>query len=442
MSEHPRRKLRALTTLLALILLTLTSAPVPASAQSDRQKEQMALYQKFLDNYRGDPGQQKFAYDAAREYLRKYSDKDEVGKYVKKWAGKYEEAVVAWEKEQGKSDLYERIYDSQGTDPKLTHKLVKEFLKKYPDDAKYVPALRRWQQSYEGGVAPDALLKIERFPGRSMGMGVGTGTGGGMGTGGGKGYGGGMGMPATEATPSTGKYYALVIGNSNYRHASSLKTAGEDARAVEAVLRQRYGFETRLLLDADRQQVISALNSFRQDVDENASLLIYYAGHGHYDREADKGYWLPVDARPDDNANWISADDINTNAKVIPAKHVLIISDSSYSRPIHRGTEPAISEMLAREKLIQKMYTGRSRTLMASGGNEPVTDGGEAKNSVFASALLRGLSEMEPKMFTGKELFLNYVQGSAAGRANQTPEYNPLGNSGHDGGDFVFVRKQ
>jgi hypothetical protein len=447
MPEHSRHKLRALATLLALTFLMSASVPAPALAQKGR-KEQEAIYQKFLDNYRGSVEQQKVAYDAAREYLRKYSDRDEVGRYVKKWAGKYEEAVIAWNKMKGKADLYQRIYDNQGADPKPTYELVKEFLKKYPDDAQYAPGLRRWLQSYEGGAGPDGMPKIEMIPyggmGVGTGMGPGKGYGGGIGVDTGRGY-GGMAVPAAEPVLSEGRYYALVIGNSSYLHVSPLKTAGEDARAVAEVLRQRYGFETTLLLDADRQQVISALNFFRRGMDENANLLIYYAGHGYYDREADKGYWLPVDARPDDNANWISADDITTNTRVIPAQHILIVADSCYLGTSYRAAEATISTLSApptREKYIEKMYTRKSRALMASGGNEPVEDGGGGKHSVFASAFLRGLSEMEPGTFTGTELFRGYVQESVAGRAKQTPEYNPLRNSGHDSGDFVFVRRQ
>ena len=42
-----------------------------------------------------------------------------------------------------------------------------------------------------------------------------------------------------------------------------LKTAAGDARAVQAVLQQRYGFETTLLLNATRAQIVSALNVYR-----------------------------------------------------------------------------------------------------------------------------------------------------------------------------------
>jgi len=248
---------------------------------------------------------------------------------------------------------------------------------------------------------------------------------------------------ATALAVDTGRYYALVIGINDYRHLRQLKTAEADAKAVEATLRERFGFETKLLLNANRQQIFGALVDYRRRLDATANLLIYYAGHGVNDREVSKAYWLPVDATEGDPSNWISADDVTTSVRGIPAKHVLIVSDSCYSGTLTRGLEVGLSSAAAgREKFLQKMLQGKSRTLLASGGDEPVADGGGDGHSVFARAMLRGLTENERDAFTARELFNDFIQETVAGGASQTPEYNPLSNSGHEGGDFVFVRKQ
>ncbi|MBC7929037.1 MAG: TonB family protein [Rubrivivax sp.] len=237
------------------------------------------------------------------------------------------------------------------------------------------------------------------------------------------------------------RYHALVIGNNMYKNIPRLKTAENDARAVEAILRENYGFQTKLLLNATRQQIFTALSQYRRELEADSNLVIYYAGHGINDKETDKAYWLPVDATREDNSNWISADDITSNIKAIPAKHVLIVSDSCYSGTLTRGLDMTPSVPAGRERYLEKMMAKRSRMLMASGGNEPVADSGGAGNhSVFASALLRGLQQTEKHQFTAGELYREYVEESVAGRANQTPQYNYVGASGHDGGDFVFVR--
>jgi formylglycine-generating enzyme required for sulfatase activity len=86
------------------------------------------------------------------------------------------------------------------------------------------------------------------------------------------------------------------------------------------------------------------------------------------------------------------------------------------------------------------MREGRSRILIASGGNEPVADSGANGHSVFANAMLRGLNGIESTEFTAAELFNRFILEQVAGRASQTPEYGVIRNSGHDSGDFVFSK--
>lgn len=243
----------------------------------------------------------------------------------------------------------------------------------------------------------------------------------------------------TREAQRSGRYYALVIGNNDYQYVSALQTATKDARVIEEVLRDEYGFETQLLLNARRDQILTALNEYRRTLDEQANLLIYYAGHGHYDRDVEKAYWIPVDARPDNNVNWISADDVTTNIRGILAAHILIISDSCYSGMMPRGDKLILAPK-ERERYLQKMIAGKSRILMSSGGNEPVADGGAAGHSVFAAALLTGFKQMGEDRFTAEELFYQYIREPVAGKTHQTPQYNPIINSGHDSGDFVFMR--
>jgi Tfp pilus assembly protein PilF len=235
-------------------------------------------------------------------------------------------------------------------------------------------------------------------------------------------------------------FHALVIGIDDYQNLNKLKTAESDAKEVAALLESHFGFKVKLLLNASRQQILSELNNYRRDLDENASLLIYYAGHGYNDSEVDKAYWLPADARADDNSNWISADDITTNTKGIHARHVLIVSDSCYSGTIVRDADVTLNAPTEHDRYLAKMIEGKSRTLMASGGNEPVADGGGSGHSVFAKALLSGIEQMGQERFTAGELFRAHIVESVAGTADQTPEYSPLRNSGHESGDFVFVR--
>ena len=188
-----------------------------------------------------------------------------------------------------------------------------------------------------------------------------------------------------HAARQTGNYYALIIGNNNYLHAPKLETAVSDAIAIEKILSQKYSFKTRLLLDATRKDILNAINDFRRILEENDNFLVYYAGHGEYDRVADKAYWLPVNAEQENPVDWIMADDITSNIKRLASKHVLIMSDSCYSGALTRATSTDLKGKGNRKQYLTKMMERPSRTIMSSGGNEPVADaGGSGNHSVFA----------------------------------------------------------
>jgi hypothetical protein len=237
------------------------------------------------------------------------------------------------------------------------------------------------------------------------------------------------------------KQYALVIGINNYRHLGKLNTAVNDAQEVALVLGDLYGFEVKLLTDAGRAEIVTALNEYQQRLDERTRLLIYYAGHGIFDKTGEKAYWLPVDADKNNDVNWIMADEVTVKLKRIPSRHVLIISDSCYSGAMSRETVTGLTAPSERSRYLLKSSEGVSRVLMASGGNEPVSDSGGGAHSVFAAALLRGLREMKEPVFTAEELFRDYILEWVTGKSDQKPEYNQVRNSGHEGGDFIFVRR-
>jgi hypothetical protein len=250
----------------------------------------------------------------------------------------------------------------------------------------------------------------------------------------------------SQATPeyssegSPGIYYALVIGNNEYEYLPKLISAKNDAMEVSKVLKNEYGFKIQILRDATRQQIVNALNNLRKTVSVDDSVLIYYAGHGEFDKSADKAYWLPVDAESDDDSNWIIVDRITANIKRTASNHILIVADSCYSGTLTRKAVTDMRSKQKRERYLKKMMKRSSRTILASGGNEPVSDSGGDGHSVFAQAFIDGLKEMEMTTFTAEELFYEYVKEVVAGSAEQIPEYNTIRNSGHKGGDFVFKR--
>ncbi|HXH04684.1 MAG TPA: caspase family protein, partial [Candidatus Competibacteraceae bacterium] len=251
----------------------------------------------------------------------------------------------------------------------------------------------------------------------------------------------------TAALPASldfGRYYALVIGNNRYRNLPNLETAAVDAQAVAELLRSRYGFTTRVLLDADRYAILSALNEFRAQLTEQDNFLLYYAGHGELDRANARGHWLPVDAAPDDTTNWISNVQITDILNAMSAKHVMVIADSCYSGTLARAVTTSIEGGRSADKRrawLKLMINTRSRTVLTSGGLKPVLDSGGGNHSVFARAFLEVLQN-NSDVLEGPLLYQQVAKRvkAAAARLNvdQDPQYAPIKFAGDLGAPFFF----
>jgi tRNA A-37 threonylcarbamoyl transferase component Bud32 len=227
-----------------------------------------------------------------------------------------------------------------------------------------------------------------------------------------------------------GKFYAVVIGERDYRKLESLPTAINDARAVADVLEKQYGFEVTRLENAEARQIVAALQSTGKRMTDRDNLVVFYAGHGTLLH--DKGYWQPVDAEFD-MTNWISPAAIRDLLLDHPARRTLILADSCYSGALARG---ALSKAENRE---QK----RARLVISSGGTAPVIDSADGRHSLFTNALLDVLGKPGDRVVDVQSLFPRIRERvvDAARRAGreQNPDLAVMAEVGDEGGSFYFV---
>ncbi len=235
-----------------------------------------------------------------------------------------------------------------------------------------------------------------------------------------------------------GRYHALVIGNNDYTQLNRLETAINDARTVAKTLRELYGFRVQLLLNATRYDILKAFSKLRASLQPQDNLLVYYAGHGFLDDAAQAGYWLPVDAESDNVANWIANDDLTRAIRTLDAKHVMLVVDSCYSGTLLRDADIKLKTG-GETAMLKRFSDKRARTVLTSGGVEPVVDGGGGGHSVFAKAFLDALAE-NPGALLGQDLYAK-LRRPVMLNADQTPEYADIRKAGHEGGDFIFVRR-
>lgn len=230
-----------------------------------------------------------------------------------------------------------------------------------------------------------------------------------------------------------GNYHALVIGEQNYQFLPKLRAAAKDAEVVSKVLEVRYGFKVNTLIDATRRDILLALSEYRSSLTNEDNLLIYYAGHGWLDEQADSGYWLPIEAVELNQVDWISMGTLTSAVRALEAKHVLIVADSCFSGKLARGLH--ISQRT--EDYFTRIAKKRTRVVLTSGGLEPVLDGGGRDgHSVFASTFIEVLKD-NTELIDGSTLFTR-IRRPVMLKAQQVPEYSDIRMAGHEGGDFIF----
>ena len=235
------------------------------------------------------------------------------------------------------------------------------------------------------------------------------------------------------------KYYALVVGNNDYKFLEKLDAAENDAVVIANVLEKKYGFEVELLLNADYDTTVNSLFNITRKLKRDDNLLIYYAGHGEIDKAENRGYWLPVDANDEMRSKWISNQRIVDRIKATKAKHVLLIADSCFSGTLMRSGTLTNKKENIDEKYIERLKNKKTRLVITSGGNEPVVDSVGGDHSLFALKLIETLKNNN-KVINSQILFEN-IRRYVVSNADQTPERAMVHKTGHDGGDFLFFPK-
>lgn len=253
----------------------------------------------------------------------------------------------------------------------------------------------------------------------------------------------GLNVSTAKKDMEIGDYYALIIGIDQYSGSwGKLSNAVSDAKAVEEVLKTRYKFDhfkTMYDAGATRANIIKELEWLVANVKEKDNVFIYYSGHGEFKQDLNKGYWVPFDATSTSTSQYISNNDIQTFLGGIKSKHTLLVSDACFSGDIFRGNTISVPYEDS-DKYYKKVHDLTSRQAISSGGIEPVMDGGRDGHSVFAYYLLKSLQSNTNKYFDASQLYSN-IKIPVTNNSDQSPNFQPIKNTGDEGGQFIFIKK-
>ena len=246
-----------------------------------------------------------------------------------------------------------------------------------------------------------------------------------------------------------GRFYALLIANSDYQELENLRTPINDVQRAREILEDKYGFEVFVVENGDNIAIMKAINDIDEVLGETDNLLLFFAGRGTRLEvgENEIGYWLPSNAeRPPRDTYWVPNEFVTGHLSRLKARHILVVADSCYAGLL--STEP--SYLLIGDKIpdysnvefMRFKNAKRARLLLSSGGDSPVLSARGDGHSVFARAFLDEL-ERNNEVMAAPQLFLKLrdrVRLEAAEvKFEQNPEFKVIKTTGHEAGGFFFV---
>jgi hypothetical protein len=238
------------------------------------------------------------------------------------------------------------------------------------------------------------------------------------------------------------KDYALLFATDQYDNWTDLVNPVNDAHSIARVLKEKYGFETEIVENANLDDVFIKLAEYKQrKFKPQDQLLIFFAGHGYFDDNFGEGFVVARNSLQNDKAKttYISHNRLRGVIGNIPSEHIFLAMDVCFGGTFDpviasaRGSESI--ETTDAEFLVRKL-SQRTRKYLTSGGKEYVSDGVPGKNSPFTLKILQALSDGggSDRILTLSELKA-YVE-----KLKPEPRMGSFGDDKPES-DFVFVGK-
>ena len=229
----------------------------------------------------------------------------------------------------------------------------------------------------------------------------------------------------TSTITGNGKRTALVIGNAGYQHANPLKNPLNDAKAMEATLKE-LGFEVKKLTDVNRASLKEAINQWGKTLAGYDVALFFYAGHA---LEIDGTNFLcPVNANP---LNRAQVEDETVTMRLITGwmeeartKTNIILLDACRDNPFRsfRSNEGGLANMSA--------PSGTFIGFAATPGKK--ASDGDRTNGLYTEAILKAIKTPNQTIDQSFNQVNAYVRQASGGAQV------PFKNSSLEA-DFYFV---
>jgi len=248
-----------------------------------------------------------------------------------------------------------------------------------------------------------------------------------------------------DAVDVNRKDYALIVATDNYDHWDDLVNPVNDAKTIESILKDKYGFQTELVANPTTDDILAKIYDYNtRKFNPQDQLFVFFAGHGAFDETLGEGYVVASNSLLNDKgrSSYISHILLRERLNNIKCEHIFLMMDVCFGGTI----DPVLAKARAGEDMdeatdkqyLVKKLTKTTRKFLTSGSKEYVPDGTPGKHSPFAAKFILALKEVGGG--TGRILSLLELRTYFLKLASE-PRFGSFGKD-DPASDFVFVSKK
>lgn len=192
-------------------------------------------------------------------------------------------------------------------------------------------------------------------------------------------------------------YFAVVIGNENYRNEISVNYAIYDAKTVSEYFNKTFGIPVdnmHLVSDATYGQMLSEiewLNNVSKAFNGNVRLFFYFAGHGVPDEQTKSAFLLPTDGNSAITQTAIKTEYLYDKLTQSQPELVTVFLDACFSGAAREGTLIETRGITVKPK--EDILKGNIVVFSAASGDETAFPYNEKQHGLFTYFLLKMIKD-------------------------------------------------
>lgn len=230
--------------------------------------------------------------------------------------------------------------------------------------------------------------------------------------------------------------FALVIANENYRRVASVPYAINDGTAIQNYLKTTLGVPEKNIFyveDASLNDInynLRKISEICEAYKGDASVIVYYAGHGVPDDNTKDAYLLPVDGYAESpSSSGLSLSSLTEKLAELPTQSSVLFLDACFSggERSSNGTDMLVSARGVRIKPKKNVVSGNLVVMSATQGEESAQPYEEKQHGMFTYFLLKKLRDSKGKVTFGEladYITDNVERTSVVNGRKQTPTIN------------------